>query len=91
MRLRNVFRNSFFSVLSQVILIIVGFFSQRVMNLRMGEELVGMNGVISNIISILSVSELGISSAVIYHLYRALAEKNEQKISVSQIFLLLSG
>lgn len=81
MRLRNVFRNSFFSVLSQVILIIVGFFSQRVMNLRMGEELVGMNGVISNIISILSVSELGISSAVIYHLYRALAEKNEQKIS----------
>lgn len=81
MRLKNVFRNSFFSVLSQIILIFVGFFSQRVMNLRMGEELVGMNGVISNIISILSVSELGIASAIVYHLYRALNEKNEQQIA----------
>lgn len=81
MRLKNVFRNSFFSVLSQIILIIVGFFSQRVMNLQMGEELVGMNGVISNIIAILSVSELGISTAVVYHLYKALAEKNEAQIA----------
>ena len=81
MRLKNVFRNSFFSVLSQIILIIVGFFSQRVMNLQMGEELVGMNGVISNIIAILSVSELGISTAVVYHLYKALAEKNEAEIA----------
>jgi len=81
MRLKNVFRNSFFSVLSQFVLIIIGFFSQRVMNLRMGEELVGMNGVFSNIIAILSVSELGISTAVVYHLYKALAEKDEHEIA----------
>lgn len=81
MRLKNVFRNSFFSVLSQIVLIVVGFFSQRVMNLRMGEELVGMNGVFSNVIAILSVSELGISTAVVYHLYKALAEKNESEIA----------
>lgn len=81
MRLKNVFRNSFFSVLSQLVLIVVGFFSQRVMNLRMGEELVGMNGVFSNVIAILSVSELGISTAVVYHLYKALAEKDEGEIA----------
>lgn len=81
MRLKNTFRNSFFSVLSQIVLIIVGFFSQRVMNVRMGEELVGMNGVFSNVIAILSVSELGISTAVVYHLYKALAEKNESEIA----------
>ncbi len=81
MRLKNAFRNSFFSILSQIVLIIVGFFSQRVMNLRMGEELVGMNGVFSNVIAILSVSELGISTAVVYHLYKALAEKDEGEIA----------
>lgn len=81
MRLKNIFRNSFFSILSQVILIAVGFFSQRVMNLTMGEELVGMNSVISNILAILSVSEMGIASAVVYHLYRALAEQNEEQIA----------
>ena len=68
MRLKNVFRNSFFSMLSQIVLIVVGFFSQRVMNLRMGEELVGMNGVFSNVIAILSVSELGISTAVVIYI-----------------------
>ena len=52
MRLKNVVKNSFFNIISQVVLIIVGFFSQRVMNLRIGEELVGMNSVISNILAL---------------------------------------
>lgn len=81
MRLKNIFRNSFFSLLSQFVLIFIGFFSQRVMNLTMGEELVGMNSVISNIIAILSVSELGIASAIVFHLYKALAEQDEKKIA----------
>lgn len=81
MRLKNVVKNGFFNIISQCILILVGFFSQRVMNLKIGEELVGMNGVISNILALLSVSELGISSAIVFHLYRALAEKNEKQIA----------
>lgn len=81
MRLKNVFRNSFFSLISQFVLIIIGFFSQRVMNFIMGEALVGMNSVISNIIAILSVSELGIAVAVVFHLYKALAAKKEDEIA----------
>lgn len=52
-------------MLSQFALLILGFFSQRAMNLYMGAELVGMNGVISNVINILSVTELGISTAIV--------------------------
>lgn len=81
MRLKNVIKNSFFNIISQIVLIIIGFFSQRVLNLKIGEELVGMNSVISNILSLLSVSELGISAAIIFHLYRALAEQNEEHIA----------
>lgn len=81
MRLKNVVKNSFFNIISQCILILVGFFSQRVMNLKIGEELVGMNSVISNILALLSVSELGIAAAIVFHLYRALAEKNEKQIA----------
>jgi len=80
MRLKNIFRNSFFGIISQFALILFGFFSQRVMNLTMGEELVGMNSVISNIVAILSVSELGIASAIIFHLYEALANQDKVKI-----------
>jgi len=81
MRIKNAFRNSFFSVISQIILIAVGFFSQRTMNLRMGEDLVGMNSVISNILALISVSELGIATAVVFHLYSALDSKNEREIA----------
>ena len=68
-------------MLAQIILIAIGFCSQRVVNYRMGEELVGMNSVISNIIALLSVSELGISTAIVFHLYRAMAEQNERRIA----------
>ena len=81
MQVDKIFKNSFFSVLSQIVLIIVGFFSQRVMNLRVGQELVGLNSVISNIIALLSVSELGIATAVVYHLYGALENNDEEQIA----------
>lgn len=81
MRIKSAMKNSFFGVLGQVVLIVVGFFCQRTMNLLMGAELVGMNGVISNVIAILSVSELGISTAVVYNLYAAIAEQDKERIA----------
>lgn len=81
MRIKNAIKNSFFGVLGQVALIVVGFFCQRTMNLLMGAELVGMNGVISNVIAILSVTELGISTAVVYNLYSAIAEQDRERIA----------
>ncbi len=81
MRLKSAFKNSFFGVLGQVVLILVGFFCQRTMNLLMGAELVGMNGVISNVIAILSVSELGISTAVVYNLYAAISAQDKRQIA----------
>lgn len=81
MRLKKLMKNGFFSLLSQMVLLFFGFFSQRAMTLYMGKELVGMNGVVSNVIAILSVSELGISTAIIYHLYSVLAVKDKKGIS----------
>lgn len=81
MKIKSLFKNSFFSLLSQLILLLFGFLSQRAMNLYLGTELVGMNGVISNVIAMLSVTELGISTAIVYHLYSALVNKDEQEIA----------
>lgn len=81
MRVKNMIRNSSVSFLSQVLLIIAGFFSQRVLFLQAGRELAGLNSVISNILAILSVSELGISTAVVFHLYQALVRKKESEIA----------
>ena len=67
-------------MLSQFALLILGFFSQRAMNLYMGAELVGMNGVISNVINILSVTELGISTASFTICMARLQERMRQRL-----------
>ena len=81
MKIKSLFKNSFFSLLSQLVLLVFGFLSQRAMNLYMGTELVGMNGVISNVIAMLSVTELGVSTAIVYHLYSALVHQNEREVA----------
>ena len=81
MRAKNVGKNSFFSVFTQALIILAGFFSQRVINIKLGTELVGLNGVVSNVIAVFSVTELGLSTAIVFHLYRALAEAKEEKIA----------
>ena len=81
MRLKYIFKNSFYSMISQLALLILGFFSQRAMNLYIGKELVGMNGVISNVIAMLSVTELGVSTAIVFYLYSAIAQKDEDRIA----------
>lgn len=81
MRVKNLMRNSLFGMLGQALLIGFGFVCQRVLNMKLGEALVGLNSVISNILAILSVSELGIATAVVYNLYHALAMHDEQEIA----------
>jgi len=81
MRAKNIGKNSFFSIFSQILIILAGFFSQRIINVRLGTELVGLNGVVSNVIAVFSVTELGLSTAIVFHLYRALAEGREEKIA----------
>lgn len=83
---KNLLRNSFFGMLGQVALIGFGFVCQRVLNMKLGEALVGLNSVISNILAILSVSELGIATAVVYNLYHALALRNERQIAALMNF-----
>lgn len=81
MNYQKAVKNSFFSVLAQFVIIVMGFCTSRVLNHHMGEALVGANGVIANVLGILSVSELGFSTAVVYHLYRVVRDRDEEKIA----------
>lgn len=41
----------------------------------------GVSGLFSNVLSMLSLAELGVSGAIVYALYKPLAENNEEKIA----------
>ena len=60
---------------------IMGLFVQRTLIAYLGTEYSGVNGLFTNIVSILTLADLGVSGAVTFHLYRPLAENNYRKIT----------
>ena len=80
MRKKQSIINSIVSVISTVITMVIAFIAQTIFFKTLGEEYLGLNGLFSNIISILAVVELGIGPAIVYNLYRPVAENNKEKI-----------
>ena len=52
----------------------------------LGELYLGVNGLLSNVLSMLSLAELGVSSAISFCLYKPLAENDYKKISATMTF-----
>lgn len=73
-------KNAIFAMISNIVTILIGLVSQAVFLKTLGTEYLGVNGLFSNILSMLGIIELGIGSAIIYNLYRPIAEGNKEKI-----------
>lgn len=75
------FKNIKFVLVFQVIDTVVRFFCRRVFVAVLIREYLGLNGIFSNIISVLSLAELGVGTAITYSLYKPLAEGNREQIA----------
>ncbi|MBC7525781.1 MAG: oligosaccharide flippase family protein [Flavobacterium sp.] len=78
----NSVKNISFGLISQVIQMVLGFITRTIFIKYLAVEYLGVNSLFTNIISMLSLAELGIGSAIIYSLYKPLAEKNEYEIAI---------
>ena len=70
MRTKNVIKNIYINILTQLIIIILGFVSRKVFINSLGTEYLGVNGLLSNVISMLSLVEGGIGTSIIFNLYK---------------------
>ena len=87
MRVKHSIRNISVGLISQILLVIVGFVSRKIFIITLGNEMLGINGLFTSIISMLSLTELGIGTAIICNLYKPLADRDETKIiSLVQLF-----
>lgn len=85
-RVYNVLKNIFLGVGNQVIVLLMTFITRMVFVRTLGVEYLGINGLFANIITILSVAELGLGSSIIYSMYKPLSENNMTKISALMNF-----
>lgn len=60
---------------------LIGFVCRIIFVRTLTAEYLGVSGLFSNILSMLSLAELGISSAITYALYKPIAENDEEKIA----------
>ena len=79
-RKKNSIKNVIGSMFSNIITIIIGLVAQAIFIKILGSEYLGLNGLFSNIITMLGIVELGIGNAIIYNLYKPIAENNIDKI-----------
>lgn len=80
MRTKKSIINTVVSLGSQIIIILLGFVSRRVLIYSVGIQYLGINGLMTNILTIFSLAESGIGIAIGYSLYKPLADNDIEKI-----------
>lgn len=85
-RIKNSVRNAGFSVVCQAITLICTFITRTVFIRCLGSSYLGISGLFTNILSVLSIVDLGFDTAIVYSMYKPIAEKNEKKISALMNF-----
>ena len=73
--------NSTTSAAVYMIKLLIGFVSRTFFIKYLGSEYLGLNGLFTNILSFLSLAELGIGTTIVYELYKPLATRNIEEIN----------
>ena len=80
-RSKNVFNNAIVGLICQILNLFLAFLSRTIFINTLGIEYLGLNGLFSNVLTVLSFTELGIGNAIIFSLYKPLASSDKDKIS----------
>ena len=80
-RSKNAVLNIVFGYIAQIGILALSFFGRRIFLRFLSIDYLGINGLYSNILTILSLAELGLDSAVVYSLYKPVAEDNKPLIA----------
>ncbi len=86
MRVERAVRNSKFAVLSQAVAVVMKAATQVVFVRVLDAEYLGIHGLFGNILTLLSLAELGVGSAVLYNLYGPLAQGDLQRVKALMNF-----
>ena len=74
------------TMITQIGNILIKFIGRTLFIRILGVELLGINGLFTNILTLLSLAELGLGNAVIYSMYKPLKEKNYDKLAALNLF-----
>ena len=71
--------NTTVAMAARVIAILAGYLTRVVFTHALSEDYVGINGLFTDVLNVLALSELGVGTAITYALYRPISEGNIEK------------
>ena len=82
MRSKQILINTFYSLLSAVIMALLSLITRRFFLQYFGVALLGYESLFSNVFSLLALSDLGIGTVITYALYQEVANDNKEEITL---------
>ena len=79
-RTKNTKRNIIFSYIETISTIVFAFVSRSLIVHYLGDQYLGLSSLFKSILQVLGMAELGFSSAIVYNMYKPLAEGNTAKV-----------
>ncbi|MBO5747364.1 MAG: oligosaccharide flippase family protein [Clostridia bacterium] len=79
-RTRNTMKNMMVMLVMQLVTVLASFVCRTFFVKLLATEYLGLSGLFTNIIAVLSLSELGFGSVIIVNLYKPLAENDQEQI-----------
>lgn len=73
-RTENAKRNILFGFINKIITLLLPFIIRMVLIKQLGSQYLGLGSLFSSILQVLNLTELGVSSAIIYSMYKPVAE-----------------
>ena len=80
-RLEKTAKNATLTIINTVVGSLLGFVARTVFIRVLGEEYLGLSGLLNNVLGFLTITELGISTAIGFSLYKPLAENDHDSVS----------
>lgn len=74
-------KNVYYSIIYQILNLILKFVLRTIFIRTLGKSYLGISGVFSNVLTVLSLSELGVGAAIIYDMYEPIASKNYKQVN----------
>lgn len=85
-RTLNAAINTYIGLVTKVIGILLSFINRTIFIKYLSDKYLGLNGLFTNILALLSLVELGFGGAMVYHLYEPTAYMDEEKLSALLVF-----
>ena len=80
-RTHNSIRNIIFGTVDRLVTMLVPFVIRTIMIKTLGPDYLGLSNLFASVLTVLSLAELGVGSAMVYAMYRPVAEENKTAIS----------